>query len=220
MRIAFFSATRKTDPKDTALLKSIKEINLDINIAFDLNNSEGLPKAYNKAIDKALEEDWDALVLAHDDIWLEYDPTPKLIKLFEKYDLIGVAGTSQINLKSPALWHIMGGGFGGGNLHGAVAHGNETIKNMTNFGPYPHRVVMLDGVFMAMNRKVIETARFDITNPAKAHFYDLDFSLNCHKMGHKVGVGDIYINHESPGLKEFTDEWKAAEKWFLNKYES
>lgn len=141
MRIAFFSATRKTDPKDTALLKSIKEINLDINIAFDLNNSEGLPKAYNKAIDKALEEDWDALVLAHDDIWLEYDPIPKLIKLFEKYDLIGVAGTSQINLKSPALWHIMGGGFGGGNLHGAVAHGNETLKNMTNFGPYPHREI-------------------------------------------------------------------------------
>lgn len=220
MRIAFFSATRKLDPKDTSLLKSIKEVNSEIDIAFDLNNSEGLPKAYNKAIDKALEEDWDALVLAHDDIWLEYDPIPKLIKLFDTYDLIGVAGTSQINLQSPALWHIMGGGFGGGKLHGAVAHGTNQHKNMTNFGTYPHRVVMLDGVFMAMNRKVMESARFDITNPAKAHFYDLDFSLNCHKMGHRVGVGDVYITHESPGLKEFTDEWKAAEEWFLKKYES
>lgn len=220
MRIAFFSATRKFDPKDTSLLKSIKEVNSEIDIAFDLNNSEGLPKAYNKAIDKALEEDWDALVLAHDDIWLEYDPIPKLIKLFEKYDLIGVAGTSQINLQSPALWHLMGGGFEGGKLHGAVAHGTNQHKNMTNFGTYPHRVVMLDGVFMAMNRKVMESARFDITNPAKAHFYDLDFSLNCHKMGHRVGVGDVYITHESPGLKEFTDEWKSAEKWFLKKYES
>lgn len=220
MRIAFFSATRKLNPNDTSLLKSIKEINLDININFDLNNNEGLPKAYNNAMDKALEENWDALVLVHDDIWLEYDPIPKLIKLFETYDLIGVAGTSQINLQSPALWHIMGGGFGSGKLHGAVAHGTEKYKNMTNFGPYPHRVVMLDGVFMAMNRNVIETARFDISNPAKAHFYDLDFSLNCHKMGHRVGVGDVYITHESPGLQEFTDEWKAAEQWFLNKYES
>jgi GT2 family glycosyltransferase len=220
MRIAFFSATRKSNPKDTCLLKSINEINSNIKIAFDLNNNEGLPAAYNKAMDKALEENWDALVLAHDDIWLEYDPIPKLIKLFETYDLIGVAGTSQINLQSPALWHIMGGGFGSGKLHGAVAHGTDKYKNMTNFGTYPHRAVMLDGVFMAMNRKVIESARFDTTNPAKAHFYDLDFSLNCHMMGHRVGVGDVYITHESPGLKEFTDEWKEAESWFLNKYES
>lgn len=220
MRIAFFSASRKSDPKDTSLLKSIKETNLDIDIAFKLNNDQGLPATYNEAIEKALEENWDGLVLTHDDIWFEHDPLPKLNKLFEIYDLIGVAGTSHINLQSPALWHIMGGGFGGGKLHGAVAHGNEKIKNMTNFGPYPHRVVMLDGVFMAMNRKVMESARFDTSNPARAHFYDLDFSLNCHKMGHKVGVGDIYINHESPGLKEFTDEWKAAEQWFLNKYES
>jgi GT2 family glycosyltransferase len=220
MRIAFFSATRKLNPNDTSLLKSIKDLNLDIDINFDLNNNTGLPKAYNEAIDKALEENWDGLVLVHDDVWLEYDPIPKLIKLFETYDLIGVAGTSQINLQSPALWHIMGGGFNGGKLHGAVAHGTGNYKNMTSFGPYPHRVVMLDGVFMAMNRKVMESVRFDTSNPAKAHFYDLDFSVNCHKIGHRVGVGGICITHESPGLQEFTDEWKAAEQWFLNKYES
>ena len=33
-----------------------------------------------------------------------------------------------------------------------------------------------------------------------------------------VGVGDVPIIHESPGLKEMTDDWKQGQKYFLNKY--
>lgn len=219
-RIAFFSATQKSDARDTALLKSIENLDLDIDIAFALENQESLPVVYNRAIQKALEEDWDALVLVHDDVALEHDPRNKLECLFKKYDLVGVAGASSIEIKSPALWHIMGGGFNSGKLHGAVAHGTSENKHMTSFGPYPHRVVMIDGVFMAINRSVMENVKFDESNPSRFHFYDLDFSSAAHKVGHKVGVGDIYITHESPGLREFTDEWKEGEKWFLNKYES
>lgn len=219
-KIAFFSATQKTDAKKTSLLKSVEHFDIDVDIAFELNNSEHLAVVYNKAIEKALEENWDALILVHDDVTLDHDPRPKLKTLFDKFDLIGVAGASSVEIKSPALWHLMGGGFGSGKLHGAVAHGSAEKKNMTAFGPYPHRVVMIDGVFMAMNRSVMENVRFDESNPAKYHFYDLDFSSAAHKLGHRVGVGDIYITHESPGLREFTDEWKAGEAWFLNKYES
>ena len=142
------------------------------------------------------------------------------MKLFEKFDLIGVAGASSVEIKSPALWHLMGGGFNSGKLHGAVAHGTSEKKQMTSFGPYPRRVVMIDGVFMAMNRTVMENVRFDETNPSKFHFYDLDFSSAVNKLGYRVGVGDIIITHESPGLREFTEEWKEGERWFLNKYES
>ena len=42
--------------------------------------------------------------------------------------LLECAGTTQVKLQSPALWHIMGGGFGSGNLHGAVAHGDGKTK--------------------------------------------------------------------------------------------
>ena len=219
-KIAFFSATQKADVKDTSLLKSVEHFDIDVDIAFELNNTEHLAVVYNRAIDKALEENWDALVLVHDDVTLDHDPRPKLRTLFDKFDMIGVAGASSVEIKSPALWHLMGGGFASGKLHGAVAHGSSEKKSMTAFGPYPRRVVMLDGVFMAMNRAVMESVRFDESNPAKYHFYDLDFSSEAHKLGHRVGVGDIYITHESPGLREFTDEWKAGEAWFLNKYES
>jgi hypothetical protein len=217
-KIAFFSASQKKHAKDTALLKSTENFDIDIDIAFALENKESLSVVYNKAIQHALEENWDALVFVHDDVVLEHDPRPKLVKLFEKFDLIGVAGASSVEIKTPALWHLMGGGFNSGKLHGAVAHGTSEKKQMTPFGPYPHRVVMIDGVFMAMNRTVMENVKFDESNPSKFHFYDVLFGLDACFKKLKIGVGDISITHESPGLKNFTDDWIEGEKYFLEKY--
>jgi hypothetical protein len=56
------------------------------------------------------------------------------------------------------------------------------------------------------------------TNPAGFHFYDLDYSLSCHKEKLKLGVSDIMITHSSPGLKEFTSEFNEGQQWFLNKW--
>jgi hypothetical protein len=149
--------------------------------------------------------------------------------LFDGYDLIGVAGPSKVEIGSPALWHIMGGGFHGGRLHGCVQHlhiqkhpmGMEEYKKpASNFGSYPNRVVMIDGVFMALSRKLLESGvRFDENIPSKFHFYDLDFSLSVAQTENlKVGVGDILITHASPGLREFTPEWLAGEQYFLQKH--
>ena len=130
-------------------------------------------------------------------------------------DILGVAGTSNAEIKSPALWHLMGGK----SLHGAVAHGvGDSQRHMTAFGPYPSRAIMMDGVFLVINRKTFTKYRFDESNPANFHFYDLDFTLSCHKQGCILKVGDIMITHLSPGLREYTDEWKAGEEWFLNKH--
>lgn len=212
------SATKNDDYKSTTLWKSC--VDYDLGTTFATNNTKSLAKVYNAAIEMALDNNSDCLVLIHDDVWLEHDPIPKLERLFDQYDLVGVAGCKKADINSPALWHLMGGGFQSGNLHGAVAHGSPNNKYVSSFGPIPQRVLMIDGVFMALNRKVMENMRFDEENPAKFHFYDLDFSLNCHKNGYRVGVGDIFITHESPGLREFSDEWKLGEKWFLSKYES
>jgi GT2 family glycosyltransferase len=221
---------------ETSLIRSIKEQNFDLKCVVYEGNIYPLSREYNMAIKQALIDDVDCLILVHDDVILEEDPIPKLEKLFDDYDLVGVAGTSKIELKSPALWHFMGGGFENGNnpsnLHGRVQHiverypdngGMQTgmvykEKIETNFGFYPHRVVMIDGVFMALNRKAMETVRFDEGNPCGFHFYDLDFSLNAHLNGLKVGVGDILITHESPGLREFTEDWRNGERWFISKY--
>lgn len=219
--ILIFSATQKADPKETLLQKSIDRLNFDCDVVFALENKDPLPVVYNKALKLAKSEEYDCVILVHDDVELEHDPTHKLEDLFLDYDVVGVAGCSNAKLGEPALWHIMGGGFNSGNLHGAVSHKiSDTKKHTTGFGPFPTRVLMIDGVFMAINNKNYENVEFDETNPAGFHFYDLDFSLTAHKKGLKVGVGDIYINHASPGLQSYTPDWLVGQKWFLNKHNS
>ena len=210
-----FSATAGKDV-DTLLWKTSE----NSSVIFKQNNTDSLQKVYNKAIDFAIQENVQNLVLVHDDVILENLTDERLEKLFKKYDVIGCAGTTEVDLKPPALWHLMGGGFGSKNLHGAVAHGNEKEKHMTSFGSYPHRVVIIDGVLMAIKRKVFKKIRFDESCPTKWHFYDLDYSMQCHKAGFKVGVGDIMITHNSPGLTSFTEEFNKGQEWFLNKWKS
>lgn len=208
----YFSAT-KGKKEDTLLFKNTSTYN---QFLFLENNTQSLSQVYNKAIDLALETEKDYLVLCHDDVIIESDIPYKLPDILRSdYDMVGVAGATQCKLSEPALWHIMGGQ---GNLHGAVAHGNVTEKAMTSFGPYPKRVLLVDGVFMAIHRRVFEKIRFDDTNPTGFHFYDLDYCLQAHKAGFKIGVSDIMITHASPGLKEFTPEFNEGQKWFLEKW--
>jgi hypothetical protein len=221
----FISATTKKDSRDTTLAKSLYNVEWGKLLygKYFVENKEALSTIYNLSITQALKDDVDCLILIHDDVILEEDPIPKLEKLFDDYDLVGVAGASKVELKSPALWHLMGGGFVGGNLHGSVQHTHQDDthdfrKNKTFFGPYPHRVVMIDGVFMALNRKVMETISFDDKCPSKFHMYDIGFSLSCHLAGLKVGVGNISITHESPGLREVTQDWVDGDKYFISKY--
>lgn len=189
-----------------------------VEIYFKERNKLSIAKAYNKAIKFCIKEKVDYLVLCHDDVILENVTEAKLQENFDKYDMFGVAGATQCKLEKPALWHLMGGGFGSGNLHGAVAHLNGDVKGMTSFGPYPHRAVMVDGVFMAISKKVFKKVKFDEKCPAKWHFYDLDYSMNAHKQGFKVGVSDVLITHASPGLTSVTDEFKRGENWFIKKW--
>ena len=211
-----FSATAGKDT-ETLLWKTSE----NSSVIFKQNNKDSLQKVYNKAIDFAIQENIQNLVLVHDDVILENFTEDKLNELFKKYDVVGCAGSKIVNLKPPALWHLMGGGFGSSNLHGAVAHlDNKGKKRMTPFGSYPNRVVIIDGVFMAIKRKVFQKIKFDESCPSKWHFYDLDYSMQCHKEGFKVGVGDIIVTHNSPGLESFSEEFNKGQEWFLNKWKT
>jgi hypothetical protein len=224
-KLTIFSATQKKTPEETSLFKSIMELNMNVDLHFFLDNKLPLAVVYNKALQHARDENLNNLLLIHDDVWLEHDPQPKLERLFDEFDVVGVAGCSKAEIKSPALWHLMGGGFRGGDLHGKVCHiieeaGSEYGKSHpAYFGLYPHRVVMIDGVFMAFNQNYIQNGGgFDEECPSSYHMYDIIQSLQAHYDGFKVGVGDILITHESPGLREFTEDWRVGESYFLNKY--
>jgi len=211
-KIFYFSATAG-NKRDTLLYK-----NTELDIFFKENNKDSLQKTYNKAFDFCIQEDIEYIVLTHDDVMFENVSEQKLLENFKQFDMFGVAGATQCKLNKPALWHLMGGGLQGGNLRGAVAHLTRGKKQMTSFGVFPHRVVMLDGVFLAISKKVFENIRFDESCPAGYHFYDVDYSITAHNQRFKVGVSDILITHRSPGLTEFTDEFKRGEQWFLDKH--
>ena len=213
--IAFVSAT-KGKAKDSLLYHSANDF---LPIAWAEDNTDPLPQVYNDAIDDFPIKDFDWIVFVHDDVIIE---APEAIErqiydLGTNFDVIGLAGTREVKLQEPALWHLMGDRS---QHRGAVAHLSDSTgkKFMTSFGCYPDRVVLIDGVFMAVKTEVFNKVRFDTDNPAGFHFYDLDFSMACHKAGYKVGVGDIVITHASPGLRQFTDEWKKGQDWFLKKW--
>jgi len=181
------------------------------------NNKTAIAKIYNSFIDTYKDVDC-ILVLAHDDVvitdknWLS-----KLQQAFEKYDIVGLAGGVNPIIQPPVLWHIM---CSKENLKGSVHHvnfSNNSIFN-THFGKNG-RVALLDGLFLAFNPKKIHEAgvRFDETCPAKFHFYDLDFSLQCNKAKLRLGTTNINVIHSSPGLESFTSEFNLGQDWFINK---
>jgi hypothetical protein len=184
-----------------------------------LNNKNSLASVYNKYIIEKYRDK--TLLFVHDDVYIDdlrlYN---KLEEAFDQYDVVGLAGTTgPLNIKPPALWHIMGGPRE--NFRGSVAHyANDKQCYSTSFGLTPDRVLLIDGLFMAVKVKTLldKGIKFDESNPARFHFYDLDFCLQCNQAGLKIGVWPIWCIHNSPGLKEYTPEFLKGQEWFINKW--
>jgi len=179
------------------------------------NNKTALSKVYNTFI-----KNEDVItVLLHDDVLIRDENWLQKIKDgLKKYDIIGLAGGSNAKVVEPCLWHIM---CPTDTLRGCVSHvnvdGNGTF--VTNFG-IQGRVLMLDGLFLAFNTKKVFSsgAKFDESNPAKFHFYDIDFSLTANSKKLKLGTVHIDVVHNSHGLKKYTEEWLAGQAWFKQKF--
>jgi hypothetical protein len=183
-------------------------------------NKTPLPMIYNAYIDEKYRDQY--VIFVHDDVSLNFKSVIwELHNAFKEYDIVGVAGSTPTRISRPALWHLMGDRT---THSGAVAHtmkGHPGLQYMTSFGPYPRRCLLLDGVFLAINiSKLLDNkVKFDTTNPAIAHFYDLDFCLSANQAGLKMGTWPIYITHNSPGLNSLENpEWKKAQEWFINKW--
>jgi hypothetical protein len=128
---------------------------------FIIENKTGLSKVYNKFLYNDLRANH--IIYIHDDMWI--DDAGFITKLEEghvNYDIIGLAGGVQPVIKEPALWHIMCGGFQGNNLRGFAGHfsPDQKMTSITNFGPSPARVAVIDGAFMSINAKKVREANW------------------------------------------------------------
>tara|TARA_A100000171_G_scaffold22048_1_gene20483 strand:- start:1042 stop:1725 length:684 start_codon:yes stop_codon:yes gene_type:complete len=220
-KIRIYSAT-KGKKEDTNLYKSIKEYKSCYaykDLSFKENNKESLQKCYNTFLEDARRNSIDIAVIIHDDVYINcYDLYARLQDSAEYYTVFGVAGASSCKISNPALWHIMSERK---DQRGCVAHGTPGQYSYTSFGPVPGRCLLIDGVLIGIDiNKLPENVRFDESYPSKWHYYDLDFSLECNRNKVKIGVVDIPIIHESPGLTNPNQEFYKGQEYFIKKWKT
>lgn len=190
----------------------------DIDAAIKINNTEHISKHYNKVLEMGIDMKYDCIILMHDDVSIEDKfLNIKLQSAFQNHDVVGLAGARQVELKQPALWHLMSKQE---DWTGAVAHpASPDQVFMTNFGPTPQRCLVLDGLFLAIKvSSLTDGIRFDENIPGIAHHYDIDFSLTCNSHTLKLTTWPIWAVHRSPGLEERGNDFVESEKYFLNKW--
>ena len=229
MTFGIVSCTQLADYKQTLLYKSLAKLDAQrdssftdkflFKLHFVTQNKSSLSKVYNEF----LREPFTHLLFVHDDIWI--DDAGFLSKLEEghkKYDIIGVAGGVNPLLKAPALWHIMCGGFQGGNLRGFAGHYlPDNTTSITNFGPSPARVAVIDGAFMSVNVTKTRQVNWKFNENYTFHHYDLSSCLDANKHKLKLGVIPILTYHNSPGLRDINDKtFNENQAKFLQEYAS
>jgi GT2 family glycosyltransferase len=178
-----------------------------------IDDATGMSEGYNRGVRLAK---YDQLLFSHDDIEiLEDDFQPKLMTRLGKYDLIGIAGATRV---CGPRWIDAGPPY----IFGQVLHimNDSMVVDMYNNS---HRVfsgmMVIDGVFMATHRRIVEKHPFDQTIFRSFHFYDVDFSLRLYMAGLNVAVCcDLGIIHNSGG--SYNESWAAEAERFFTKHRS
>jgi len=202
-------ATQKEDYTDTFLYKSLDDLKYDGYVRFYNNNKKGLCELYNENID----DKWDCVIFAHDDVYIDSSSfVEKVFNGFKEFDVCGLAGGSRLKVKKPLLWHLM---TDKNSWSGVVSHKHGDNYIPTTFGEIGKKVILLDGLFLAIQpKKLIEkNVTFD-ENIKGFHHYDLKFSVDCFQAGIKLGTVPVHVIHSSPGLTKFTDEYNESEQYF------
>lgn len=205
--------------RETPLYKSIQDLkDLNIELEFIYNNAESLSKVYNKYLSL---KDYDFVVFCHDDVYIDDGKLQhKLYNAYNKlgYNIIGIAGGLNPEIRYPALWHIM---CSKNHHRGQVAtpvNGSFEIYT-TTFGITPSRVVVADGCFLAIHLPSIQKTSWKFNENYSFHHYDIASCIDANSLKLKIGVYPIYIIHSSPGLTSLDDPvWSPSNVKFLKEY--
>lgn len=164
----------------------------------------------------------DVIVLCHDDIEVRAGNFSgqlyEVLDLMFMVDVIGSAGASE----------IVGPGWvqaGPPHLFGKVAHILPTGGySVCLYGPenrprrgqcVPPTIKVMDGLFLACRRKVMQKVAWDESFPH--HCSDVDWTYRCYLAGFNLAVADtLNIFHASPG--NFGDEWHETGRRFMKKH--
>jgi GT2 family glycosyltransferase len=177
-----------------------------------IEDARSLAEAYNRGIHQSKGEQ---IILAHDDVEIL---SPVLADVvaggLENFDIIGVAGTTHL---TQPLWLAAGPP----HIHGQVAHRNAGGGFVVDIYSSAQRTVAniqaMDGLFLALHRRAVGTARFDEKTFDGFHLYDLDFTYSAHRAGLRLAVCcDIQVLHTSVG--NYDQNWQKYADRFLQKH--
>jgi glycosyltransferase involved in cell wall biosynthesis len=206
-------STRKIDNEFVELLKKSSGVSNPEIVPVENNGEFSLTEVYNKILNESKN---DIVVLCHDDIYFDSKNWGRKIlnhfKRNSEYGILGLAGTT-ILPKSAKWWEDFS------KMKGIVnhEHGGKKweSKYSTSKGNILDDVVLVDGLFIAINKKNIKkTFNEEIGG---FHFYDVDFSFRNFIEDVKIGVMyDVRVTHKSIGETNFQwdmNRWTFAEKY-------
>jgi hypothetical protein len=178
------------------------------------DNKEGLSTVYNRYITEKYKDD--IVLFVHDDVII---PDMFLVDHLRKspYTVTGLAGSALINLQTDkCAWHLMSQRE---HLRGEVRHINKDgVIWTTVFGSTIGSVVVIDGLFIAVNVEKILKTKVRFNEEFKFHHYDLAFCQECVNNNVSVGVLPIDAIHFGLGDSMLTQDWENSNKKFIEKY--
>ena len=162
-----------------------------------------LAEGYNRGAARAAGE---ILIFTHDDVEiLPRDFGHRLAQRIAECEILGIAGATRAT--GPA-WPFAGWPF----LHGAVIYPDGDGYRVTAYSrkvPLAHGIRVMDGVFLAMDRKIALRVGWDEAICDGFHGYDVDFTLRAAQAGMRLAVAsDLGVVHRSSG--SFDDQWEVT----------
>ena len=197
-----------------------------IDVEYVENNADGLPTVYNKFLTNERQtKKHDYLVLMHADVSFNARSfVEHLSRVGTKYDIIGLCGTSTLNVsQSPLNW------WTGSNptpyeKWGCVTHGElgDQTSYFSEHSPnvMDAEVACIDGLCIIFSRKAIEQTDILFDPTFEFSHYDTDISFQT-VMKYKLKLGVLVhtdLQHYSVGKSILTEGFKQAEEKFRAKW--
>ena len=186
-----------------------------------ISGAKSIFSAYYGALQKIDPTEDDIMIFCHDDIEIREHPGNFLNKLKEALStpeagFAGAAGT--FCLGQDSVWWEQNR-WKAGKHRGKVVHLNKQNQEYeTYYGP-PGDVVVLDGLFLAAKRKVLED--IGLQKPeffeGEWDFYDIYYTSQAFLKGYTNRVLDLNILHNSRGELVGRDSWHKNREAFSSK---
>lgn len=207
-----------------------------------LNNTDGLPAVYNRFLNEDYasftpcggfepsHETNDIVVFLHDDVELIGANAEHELNRFadEGFAIMGLVGARHITVKEPALWHFMSKPetqSGVSVFHNAVHPANRPPypdpeqPRPSHFGPLSE-VIVLDGVFMAVVKDLVDKANWRFDEDYDFHLYDMASCLRANLAGLRMRTVFIPVVHWSPGIGNVNDPvFVKNQKTFIDSFQ-